>query len=66
MKRSLAALLLAFSSACFAADDFPLAPAVECIPRAGLPNFLAKLKTKDADVHYPGAILVAGEMLPNP
>ncbi|HEX8911304.1 MAG TPA: SGNH/GDSL hydrolase family protein, partial [Humisphaera sp.] len=33
-----------------AADDVPLAPAVECTPRQGLPNFLAKAGTAGAEV----------------
>jgi hypothetical protein len=44
------AIILLGISPCFAADDFPLAPAVECTPRGGLPNFLAKLKTRGAEV----------------
>jgi hypothetical protein len=44
--------LLAFSRAVLAADpaDFPLAPAQECRPRAGLPNFFAKASTAGAEV----------------
>src|SRR4051812_42139077 len=57
----LAVLLLA--SSVFAADEFPLAPAVECTPRAGLPNFLAKVATPGADVKiaYFGGSITAQE-----
>ena len=39
-----------------AADEFQLAPAVECSPRRGLPNFLAKLNTKGAEVRIAGEV----------
>lgn len=45
MSRFLTAIVLAASlgmSTPAAAQDFPLAPAVECRPRTGLPNFFAK------------------------
>ena len=64
MKRSLVALLLLIAiSRCLGAEDFPLAPAVECSPRGGLPNFFAKLKTKGAEVHigYLGGSITAQE-----
>jgi len=43
--------------------DLPLAPLVECTPRAGLPNVLAKLKTKGAEVRigYLGGSITAQE-----
>jgi lysophospholipase L1-like esterase len=46
-----------------AAEDFPLAKAVECTPRAGLPNFLAKLKTSGGEVRiaYLGGSITAQE-----
>lgn len=53
---------LCFTSAAFAGDaDFALAPAVECSPRAGLPNFLAKVKTPGAEVRigYLGGSITA-------
>ncbi|HBJ85417.1 MAG TPA: acyl-CoA thioesterase [Verrucomicrobiales bacterium] len=33
-----------------AAEEFPLAPAQECRPRTGLPNFLAKANTAGAEI----------------
>jgi lysophospholipase L1-like esterase len=56
-------LTLVVASVSFAADDFPLAPAVECSPRAGLPNVLAKLKAPGAEVHvaYLGGSITAQE-----
>jgi lysophospholipase L1-like esterase len=58
----LLALCVAIVSSTFA-DEFPLAPAVECTPRAGLPNVLEKLKTKGAEVHigYLGGSITAQE-----
>ena len=36
-------------------DDIPLAPAVECTARAGLPNFFAKLEAgKEVRIGVPG------------
>ena len=46
--RQLASLLAITLAA--AAQDFPLAPAQECRPRAGLPNFFAKANTAGAEV----------------
>ncbi len=46
--RHLAILLAVTFSA--VAQDFPLAPALECRPRAGLPNFFAKASTAGAEV----------------
>jgi lysophospholipase L1-like esterase len=64
MNRILAAILfLLTASPCIADADFPLAPAVECSPRGGLPNVLAKLKTQGAEVHiaYLGGSITAQE-----
>ncbi|HEY7118546.1 MAG TPA: GDSL-type esterase/lipase family protein [Tepidisphaeraceae bacterium] len=46
-----------------AEQELPLAPAVECSPRGGLPNFLAKLNTKGAQVRiaYLGGSITAQE-----
>lgn len=38
------------TAALHAADEFPLVPAPECHPRAGLPNFFAKANTPGAEV----------------
>lgn len=38
------------ATALYAADDFPLVPAQECHPRAGLPNFFAKANKAGAEV----------------
>lgn len=57
---TLLALLLA--NVALAADkDFPLAPAQECHPRNGLPNFLAKVNTPGAEVRigYLGGSITA-------
>ena len=43
-------LALTWSAAFGSAQDFPLAPAQECRPRAGLPNFFAKATTAGAEV----------------
>ena len=43
-------LALGIAPFVFAADDYPLVPAQECRPRAGLPNFLAKVTTPGAEV----------------
>ena len=65
MKRSFVSflILVLLGGACgaHAADD--LAPAVECSPRGGLPNFFAKLKTSGADVRiaYLGGSITAQE-----
>jgi hypothetical protein len=41
-------------------DDIPLAPAVECSPRAGLPNFFAKLTAgRDVRIAYLGGSITA-------
>ncbi len=42
--RFLALLALALPLHAASPDDIPLADAVECTPRAGLPNFFAKLE----------------------
>jgi len=45
-----------------AAEDFPLAPAVECSPRAGLPHFFARLKAgQDVKIGYLGGSITAQE-----
>lgn len=46
-----------------AEEDFPLAPAQECRPRKGLPNFLAKVKQSGAEVTiaYLGGSITAQE-----
>ena len=46
-----------------AAENFPLAPAQECRPRNGLPNFLAKVKQPGAEVKiaYLGGSITAQE-----
>jgi lysophospholipase L1-like esterase len=64
MIRPLRPLLLLWTLAAFgagAADE--LAPAVECSPRAGLPNFFAKLDTRGAEVRiaYLGGSITAQE-----
>jgi lysophospholipase L1-like esterase len=44
------------------ADDLPLKPAVECTPRAGLPNFYAKLKAGgEVRIAYLGGSITAQE-----
>lgn len=45
------------------AEDLPLAPLVECSPRAGLPNVLGKLRTAGAEVRvaYFGGSITAQE-----
>jgi len=43
-------LTLTWPAAPSIAQDFPLAPAQECRPRAGLPNFFAKATTAGAEV----------------
>jgi len=50
--RLLSVLFLALGITPFvlAAEDYPLVPAQECRPRAGLPNFLAKATTPGAEV----------------
>lgn len=59
--RVLISLLILFTAGAWAADD--LAPLVECSPRAGLPNFFAKLQIKGADVRiaYLGGSITAQE-----
>lgn len=43
-------------------DDIPLAPAVECTPRAGLPNAFAKLEAgKEVRIGYLGGSITAQE-----
>ena len=63
IRTALIALLLFTPFVTLAADDFPLAPAVECTPRGGLPNFLAKLQTKGTEVKiaYLGGSITAQE-----
>lgn len=51
LARHLLLALILFSLSALAAEpDFPLAPAVECTARQGLPNFLAKVKKVGAEV----------------
>ena len=58
----LSLLALASSLAAVTADDIPLAKAVECSPRAGLPNFYAKLKAdKEVNIGYLGGSITAQE-----
>src|SRR3954468_9830792 len=64
MKRILILLLVTcFLTEWARAADLPLAPLVECTPRGGLPNVLAKLKTKGAEVRigYLGGSITAQE-----
>lgn len=57
---SLFALALPLRAA--APDDIPLADAVECSPRAGLPNFFAKLDAgKEVRIGYLGGSITAQE-----
>lgn len=52
------ALLVPFAAN--AAEPFPLAPAVECSPRGGLPNFFAKLQRgDDVKIGYFGGSITA-------
>jgi lysophospholipase L1-like esterase len=62
MRTILFAMLLCAPLA-FAADELPLAPAVECTARAGLPNFLSKIATPGAEVRiaYLGGSITAQE-----
>lgn len=54
--------LVSISIIASAADDFPLVPAVECTPRAGLPNFFARLKAgKEVKIGYLGGSITAQE-----
>jgi lysophospholipase L1-like esterase len=46
----LAAIFVSAKSAAADSRDFPLAPAQECRPRAGLPNFFAKATTAGAEI----------------
>src|SRR3954468_5336802 len=48
-----AALLRPRPAAASAAEEAKPPRAVECTPRRGLPNVLAKLKTPGAEVHVP-------------
>jgi hypothetical protein len=51
LPRHLLLVSVLFSLSALAAEpDFPLAPAVECTARQGLPNFLAKVKQVGAEV----------------
>lgn len=61
--KTLALLALVLVTAWTRAADLPLAPLTECSPRAGLPNFLAKAATKDAEVRiaYLGGSITAQE-----
>ena len=65
MKRNLILLLVTCLLAGWArgAAELPLAPLVECTPRGGLPNVLAKLKTKGAEIRigYLGGSITAQE-----
>ncbi len=51
LRSTFVSLILALCAARGADADFPLSPAQECSPRAGLPNFLAKANTPGAEVH---------------
>lgn len=55
--------LVSLSAPLVAAEDFPLAPAQECRPRNGLPNFLAKVRQPGAEVKiaYLGGSITAQE-----
>ena len=58
----LSLLALALPLHAVTADDIPLAKAVECTPRAGLPNFYAKLQAgKDVNIGYLGGSITAQE-----
>ncbi len=62
--RSFVLLLLALASQLHAVtpDDIPLAKAVECTPRTGLPNFYAKLKAgREVNIGYLGGSITAQE-----
>jgi hypothetical protein len=57
---ALCLIVLLFPGAAVAADDLPLAPAVECTPRAGLPNFVARAeKGESLKVAYLGGSITA-------
>ncbi len=58
--RLLVAALIISSGAVSLADDYPLRDAVECHPRSGLPNFLAKVDAGEAvKVAYLGGSITA-------
>jgi hypothetical protein len=64
MKRTLILLLaMCFVTGSAHGAELALAPLVECTPRGGLPNVLAKLKTKGAEVRigYLGGSITAQE-----
>jgi len=62
MRSGILFLIAVISVSAFAAEELPLAPAVECSPRAGLPNFFAKLKAKgEVHVAYLGGSITAQE-----
>ena len=62
LARCLALLLFVFPFFAHGADDLPLVPAVECNPRAGLPNFYAKLKAGgEVRIAYLGGSITAQE-----
>lgn len=62
LARCLALLLFVFPFFARGSDDLPLAPAVECNPRAGLPNFYAKLKSGgEVRIAYLGGSITAQE-----
>ena len=57
---TLSLLALALPLLAVTADDIPLAKAVECSPRAGLPNFFAKHQAgKDVHIGYLGGSITA-------
>jgi len=57
---TLSLLALALPLLAVTADDIPLAKAVECSPRAGLPNFFAKLQAgKEVHIGYLGGSITA-------
>ncbi len=63
MRPILPILFLAVASLATAEPDFPLAPAKECTPRLGLPNFLTKASIPGADlkIAYFGGSITAQE-----
>ena len=58
----LLSVTLAAAAGAASPDDIPLAPAVECSPRAGLPNFFAKLAAgEEVRIAYLGGSITAQE-----
>jgi lysophospholipase L1-like esterase len=59
---SLSFVTLAAAAGAASPDDIPLAAAIECSPRAGLPNFFAKLTAgEDVRIAYLGGSITAQE-----